>query len=187
MKRALPALGLTAAGLALILNFQTRKAATGVQIQGGSLGDGANTPSMTAPSSTPETPTTVDNTPEQGSTTPTPDPTTPLAGPPVPSTTTTTEAPSDLSTTVTGPVANTYWGPVQVKVVIDKGKITDVVALQLPSHAAQSRWINDQAEPMLHDEALQAQSADLDWIGGATVTWQGYVASLQAALDETNF
>ena len=86
--------------------------------------------------------------------------------------------------TVTGPVVQTRFGSVQVQVTIAGGKITDVTALQLPSDRQRSAEISGIAGPMLHSEALAAQSAQIDLISGATYTSDAYAQSLQAALDQ---
>ncbi|WP_089103164.1 FMN-binding protein [Streptomyces hyaluromycini] len=85
--------------------------------------------------------------------------------------------------TVTGDTVQTRWGPVQVKVTIKNGKITDVTALQYPSDNPRDQQINDYALPQLRSEALAAQSASIDTVSGATYTSQGYQQSLQSALD----
>ena len=87
------------------------------------------------------------------------------------------------STTVDGPVVSTRFGPVQVEVMIANSKVADVVAVQLPT-GRRSGQISDYAEPILHDEALQAQSASIDTVSGATYTSDAYAQSLQAALDQ---
>ncbi len=86
-------------------------------------------------------------------------------------------------TEVTGPTVSTRFGPVQVRIEVSGGTITDIVALQLPSGGRSGR-ISDIAEPMLHDEALAAQSAAIDGVSGATYTSRAYEQSLQAALDQ---
>lgn len=99
---------------------------------------------------------------------------------------TTTTAPSSTTTgstrTIDGPAISTRYGTVQVRVTISGGHITDVSALQLPGDRARSASISSQAGPMLRREALQAQSAQIDIISGATYTSEGYASSLQAAL-----
>jgi FMN-binding domain len=90
-------------------------------------------------------------------------------------------------TVVNGSVAQTRWGPVQVQVMISGGRIVDVVALQVPNGNVRDQEINSYAVPQLHDEVLQAQSAEIDSISGATVTSGGYIESLQAALDAAHF
>jgi uncharacterized protein with FMN-binding domain len=84
---------------------------------------------------------------------------------------------------VTGPVVNTKWGPVQVRVTLAAGRISDVQALQLPHRAVLSQEISAYASPRLRQEALRGQSARIDVVSDATYTSQGYRQSLQAALD----
>jgi uncharacterized protein with FMN-binding domain len=84
--------------------------------------------------------------------------------------------------TVTGPVINTRWGPVQVQVTIEGRKITAIKALQLPAGGRSGR-ISNRVEPILRSEALAAQGADIDNVSGATYTTNAYAKSLQAALD----
>jgi major membrane immunogen (membrane-anchored lipoprotein) len=85
--------------------------------------------------------------------------------------------------TVTGDTVQTRWGPVQVKVTIKNGKITDVTAVQYPSDNPRDQEINQYALPQLRSEALAAQSASIDTVSGATYTSEGYQQSLQSALD----
>jgi uncharacterized protein with FMN-binding domain len=87
-------------------------------------------------------------------------------------------------TTYTGPVAQTRWGPVQVKISVQGGKLTKVTILQHPSGNSRDAEINNYALPILINETVTAQSANIDMVSGATVTSDGYVRSLQAALDE---
>ncbi len=88
---------------------------------------------------------------------------------------------------VNGTVAQTRWGPVQVQVHIVAGKITDAKTLQVPNGNRRDVEINAYAVPRLRAEVLAAQSADIDAVSGATVTSDGYVSSLQAALDRAHF
>lgn len=105
----------------------------------------------------------------------------------------TSAAPAPASTgkakdvTVNGTVAQTRWGPVQVQVHIAAGKIVDVVALQVPDGNGRDYEINSYAVPQLRQEVLDAQSANIDAVSGATVTSDGYRESLQAALDSAHF
>jgi hypothetical protein len=87
------------------------------------------------------------------------------------------------SLVVNGKVIQTPYGPVQVQAHITNGRITDVVPLQLTSGRRRDDEINAYAVPQLHDEALAAQSANIDVVSGATYTSEGYIKSLQAALD----
>lgn len=84
--------------------------------------------------------------------------------------------------TFTGTAEETRYGIVQVQVVVSGGKITDVQTPQLTGDDMRSDMINSEAAPILRSEVLQAQSANVDTVSGATYTSEGYVASLQAAL-----
>ena len=86
--------------------------------------------------------------------------------------------------TYTGSVAQTRWGPVQVEVTVAGDTITKVNVLQQPNGNPKDVEINDYALPILVQDTLDAQSAEIDMVSGATVTSVGYVQSLQAALDE---
>ena len=98
----------------------------------------------------------------------------------------TTPTPSSASDrlTVTGDVAQTQWGPVQVQLTEQGAKITAVSVLQYPNGNHRDAEINDYALPILINETIQAQSAKIDMVSGATVTSDGYVRSLQSALDQ---
>ncbi|MFG2379213.1 FMN-binding protein [Streptomyces sp. NPDC048504] len=85
--------------------------------------------------------------------------------------------------TVTGETAQTRWGPVQVKITLKNGRITDVTAVQSPSDNPRDQEINSYALPELRREVLAAQSASIDTVSGATYTSDGYRQSLQSALD----
>lgn len=87
------------------------------------------------------------------------------------------------SGTATGSVAQTRWGPVQVRITVSGGKITDVTVVQVPDGNHRDQEINDYAVPILRQEALAAQSARIDTVSGATVTSDGYRESLQSAID----
>jgi hypothetical protein len=88
------------------------------------------------------------------------------------------------SSTVDGPVVSTRWGPVQVRITTDGSTLTGVEVVQYPTGNGKDREINDRALPVLVSETMDAQSADIDMVSGATVTSEGYLESLQAALDE---
>jgi uncharacterized protein with FMN-binding domain len=90
------------------------------------------------------------------------------------------------ATTVTGDTAQTRWGPVQVQITVVGGKITDVTPVQYPNGNGMDQQINAYALPVLAQEALAAQSANIDHVSGATVTSDGYVQSLQSAIDQAN-
>ena len=88
---------------------------------------------------------------------------------------------------VDGKVVNTRYGPVQVEVTISGRKIVDVQALELPNDRQYSAQISNYVAPYLRRMALQAQSANINIISGATYTSTGYARSLQSALDQANF
>ncbi|MFC8674393.1 FMN-binding protein [Streptomyces griseorubiginosus] len=85
--------------------------------------------------------------------------------------------------TVTGDTIQTRWGPVQVRVTIKDGRLTEVTAVSYPSDNPRDQEINSYALPRLRTEALTAQSADIDTVSGATYTSEGYRQSLQSVLD----
>jgi len=89
--------------------------------------------------------------------------------------------------TYDGAAVQTRFGTVQVQVTIQGGKITEVTPLQLTDAERKSAQISSRAAPVLRSEVLQAQSANVQTIGGATVTSDAYLTSLQAALDAANF
>jgi uncharacterized protein with FMN-binding domain len=85
--------------------------------------------------------------------------------------------------TYQGPVVQTRWGPIQVAVTVSGGKITDVAVPTYPTGNPRDEEINAYALPVLRQAVLNAQSANIDTVSGATVTSDGYKQSLQAALD----
>jgi len=101
-------------------------------------------------------------------------------------TTGTTGASAKAVGTYAGSVVQTRFGSVQVQITVQAGKITDVTALQLTDAERRSVQISNMAAPILRDEVLQAQSANVQTISGATVTSDAYLNSLQAALDAAN-
>jgi uncharacterized protein with FMN-binding domain len=86
--------------------------------------------------------------------------------------------------TYTGTSEATQFGNVQVKVVVSGGKITDVIALQLTSMGGRSVQISNYAAPILRSEVIAAQSANVSTVSGATYTTDGYLSSVQSALDQ---
>lgn len=88
--------------------------------------------------------------------------------------------------TLTGDSVQTRWGPVQVRVTLKDGRLTDVTAVTYPQENPRDRQINSYAIPQLTREALTAQSADIDTVSGATYTSDGYRQSLQSALDSAD-
>ncbi len=85
--------------------------------------------------------------------------------------------------TYTGPSVNAFYGDVQVQVIISRGRIKTVNFLNYPNDRRTSVRINSFAVPYLQSEAIQAQSANVDVISGATLTSEAFMISLQSALD----
>lgn len=88
--------------------------------------------------------------------------------------------------TFTGSATSTRYGPVQVQITVTGGKIVDVQAVEYPTDNSRDRQINERAIPQLVSETLNAQSADIHFVSGATYTSQGYLDSLQSAIDQAN-
>ncbi|MDN3496789.1 FMN-binding protein [Planococcus sp. APC 4015] len=86
--------------------------------------------------------------------------------------------------TYLGSATNTRYGPVQVRVTINGGVIADVQVPEYPNSNSKDRQINERALPTLMSETTAAQSADIDTVSGATYTSEGYLQSLQSALDQ---
>ncbi|HEY1351505.1 MAG TPA: FMN-binding protein, partial [Ktedonobacteraceae bacterium] len=78
----------------------------------------------------------------------------------------------------TGSVADAQWGYIQVRAVIQGGAISDVQFLQYPNERERSVLINNAADPQLTSEAIQAQSASVDIVSGATDTSEAFIQSL---------
>ncbi len=86
-------------------------------------------------------------------------------------------------TTVTGKVANTVYGPVQIELVVKSHKIVKVAVLEQPTNTIHDIQIGEFAFPKLISETLAAQNAKVDAVSGASYTSAGYIASLQSAVD----
>jgi|SRR6185437_14499141 len=86
--------------------------------------------------------------------------------------------------TYTGDPADAFYGNIQVQTTIQGGKITNIQFLQAPNDRDESIQINQQADPILAQEAIQAQNANVDVVSGATDSSQAFVQSLQSALNK---
>ena len=124
---------------------------------------------------------TSSSTGSSSSSTPTPTASATATATPSPSA---TASSAGVTGTFVGSTVQTQFGPVQVEIVVSKGTITDVKALQLTNRGGRSVQISNYAAPILRKEALAAQSANISSVGGATYTSDGYVTSLQSALDK---
>ena len=89
--------------------------------------------------------------------------------------------------TVNGEAIDTQYGPVQVQVKIRGSRIVSATAIDYPQGSGRDREINSYAVPALQQETVSAQSARIDTVSGATYTSEGYVQSLQSALDSAHF
>jgi len=87
-------------------------------------------------------------------------------------------------TTFTGDVVDTVWGPVQVQVSVTSGQLTAVQTLQAPNGDQRSAMISSRAIPRLEQQAMDAQSARIDGVSGASYTSAGFAQSLQSALSQ---
>jgi uncharacterized protein with FMN-binding domain len=157
-RRGAFALIFTAVGLILLLNFKTPSAPANLAL-------GATV--AQAPSSAGAiTGTTVGSTSTQ-------------------STTSSTTSGAARSGTYTGTAVPTYDGTIQVQITVSNGKLTAIQMLQYPT-SGRSSQISQAAIPTLIQEALQAQSAQINAVSGATYTSQGFAQSLQSALVQAN-
>src|SRR5450759_701207 len=155
MRRAVIVTGITIVGVASILNYKT------APLRLGALAAVPPTPSAPTPSASPVA--TPDASPSPSATTaPSPSPS------PSPS------GPAAINGTFTGSDVPNRFGDVVVRVVISSGHISDVQAVTLPTDRAESAYISSVVGPMLRTEVLQAQSANIDIISGATYTSQSY-------------
>jgi uncharacterized protein with FMN-binding domain len=86
-------------------------------------------------------------------------------------------------TAITGKVANTVYGPVQIQLIVKSHKIVKVAVLEQPTNTIHDIQIGEFAFPKLISETLSAQNAKVDAVSGASYTSEGYIASLQSAVD----
>lgn len=86
--------------------------------------------------------------------------------------------------TYTGSSENAYYGRVQVKVTVASHRIAAVDVLDYPKDRRTSRYINSQALPLLQQEVIAANSANVDTVSGATLTSEAYLRSLNRALSQ---
>lgn len=154
MKRAIPVLVLSVAGLIPVWRYEPSLGTPTTE-----AASPASTPS--AESGSAETGSSESGSSESGS-----------------SESGSSESGSAADTVVKGSTVNTDKGPVQVQVTFAGDRITAVKMLQQPNHPQTTA-----AVPQLVAETLEAQSADVDTVSGATITSDGYKESLQAAID----
>ena len=92
--------------------------------------------------------------------------------------------PAGPAKTVTGAAWPTIYGPVQVRITVSGGKVTAATATEYPAGTSRDVQINAFAIPQLNSETVAAGNAKIDTVSGATYTSQGYLGSLQSALDK---
>ncbi|MBX4188577.1 FMN-binding protein [Candidatus Saccharibacteria bacterium] len=86
--------------------------------------------------------------------------------------------------TYTGDSESTVYGDVQIRTVVSSGKISDVIFLQMPNDRGHTQEVTAFAKPLLKNETIGKQNAQIDFVSGATQTSEGYQRSLQSALDQ---
>ena len=156
MRRVAVALFSTVTGLVMLLNFKTHS----TSVASAPAAVSTSGPGTSSGGTTPGTTTTPPST--------------------------SSSAASTSAKTVTGDAVDTRWGPVQVQITVRNGAITAVQAVEYPQNNPRDQQINAYAIPQLNDEALSAKSASIDMVSGATYTSEGYLSSLQSALDKAN-
>ncbi|WP_199711085.1 FMN-binding protein [Tessaracoccus antarcticus] len=97
-----------------------------------------------------------------------------------------TGASTAAAATYDGQAVMTPYGAVQVQITVADGKVTAAQALQAPMADGHDQEINSRAVPVYNGEVIDVQSAQIDVVSGATLTWGGYTASLQSALDQAH-
>ena len=176
--------GGTIGGLGTVLSITPPQfgATTGLALgTGGSLAGGTTATPLASPTpaSTTKATSTPTKKPKKKPTGGTKATTPPPASTPTP---VSTPKPAGVSGTFAGANGNTQFGPVQVQITVVNGKITNAIALTYPTGSFRDQQINQQAIPYLIQETLAAQSANIQGVGGASYTSQGWVNSLQSAL-----
>jgi uncharacterized protein with FMN-binding domain len=159
MRRVIFAITGTIAGLVALLSFKSHSPTVPVAATSGTGGGS----SSSSTSSSTSTSTTVPGEFPGGS----------LAGKLTPG-----------ETAVTGHVAHTVYGPVQIQLIVKSGKIVKVAVLQQPMNTIHDIQIGEFAFPRLISETLAAQNAKIDTVSGASYTSAGYISSLQSAVDQ---
>jgi uncharacterized protein with FMN-binding domain len=182
MRRAVLALGGTVAGLAALFSYKTHvptvTALTTPITPSATPTLPSVSPTLASPTMAP--PTHKPSATKSASAEPTVKKTTAPAYTPPP----TTQAPAPPpkpSGTFTGQAVDTNYGPVQVQITVSDGKITQANGNDMGGSS-----IGQDAIPQLNQEAVDAQSANIQAVSGATYTSQGYIQSLQEAIDSAH-
>ncbi len=178
MRRVIFAIISTAAALVFLLSFKshsTSGAAASPPAASAGPAPAASVPAVPAAGTAPAASTGKGSAANAG----------PAAGStPVGSAARASAASSGAARTVTGDVAQTFYGPVQVEITVRNGKVTSASAVEYPNSTPRDAQINAFAIPALNQEVVAASSAQIDAISGATFTSEGYLTSLQSALNK---
>ena len=183
MKRALLIAGGTVGGLGAVLAITPPQlgSSSSINIAGGATSGGTGSSASASASSSPSTQTTKSSKPvatKKATAQATASAT--ASATPTAAATTAAAAPAAKSGTFTGPAIFVNYGTVQVKITVANGKITDAIAVQAPS-GRNDRYTN-MAVPILKQQTLAAQSANIKGASGASYTSYGWFKSLQGAL-----
>jgi uncharacterized protein with FMN-binding domain len=92
--------------------------------------------------------------------------------------------PGTTTATVAGDVMQTIYGPIQVTITVKHGKIAAASVPVYPNGSPHDQQVNSYALPQLIQETIAADSANISAVSGATYTSQGYISSLQSAIDK---
>ncbi|MFE4974751.1 FMN-binding protein [Kitasatospora sp. NPDC056651] len=176
MRRAVVTSAATAAGVVLLLSLKPHEAAGPTPVIGSGPGSGSGPAAGSGSGSGSAAGSGSDVSQPSAGTAASPGP----AGSPAPSA---PAAAPGATRKVSGNTVNTRYGPVQVQVTLAGSRITAVDVVKYPNSERRDREINGSALPILNQEAISAQSAQIDVVSGATYTSDGYVRSLQSALD----
>lgn len=166
MRRVLLAVFSTIAGLVMLLSFKTQ--AIGTAALPAAIGTTGPVDPAT-PATTPSPTATADSGDAAAGATASPTPAATTAG---------------ANGTYTGAAADTRYGPVQVQITVTDGRVTAATAVDYPTNNGRDQEINARAIPTLDAEATQAGTTNIDTVSGATYTSDGYLQSLQSALDQ---
>jgi len=173
MRRAPVVIGATVVGLIGVLTFHTKSAPVTLgSLSGASATQGSTT--TTAPGSSPGNNSSgASSPPKSGSNAGTST---------VPSTNTATSSPS-ATRSATGSAVNYHYGILSVSVTASGKRITKVSIGSINDGGNfRSQSIDQQSIPMLEQQAVQAQSANIQGVSGASYTSAGFQQSLQSAL-----
>lgn len=179
MKRILYAILATVSGLVMLFSYRTSLGESIV-----STDVAADTTSSSSGATATTTPTTEESDDSDESDESTADSTATPSPSATAEATTTTSGMTDG--TYLGAAVSTRYGDVQVQITVSGGQIVDVTVPAYPQNNPKDVSINNRALPQLISETTAAQSADVQMVSGATYTSQGYIQSLQSAIDQAN-